>query len=196
MKSFDERMAEISRRSEERIKERKRRRGRLLAICTPLVLCAGLYAGFILPADRMETADEYTNHMESFIEDTFLEASIVCAYSGAKIQDTSIFPAYDRNITDTAEVTNIFSVIQSLLNGVDDNRYVSVETDQENAAADSVLNMTENEFACTITFSTSEGEQSVYTLDGNDLVNESTGEKVVLTDAQLLELITALGLSE
>ena len=38
MRSFEERKAEVFRRSENRIKERKRNRNRILAMCIPICL--------------------------------------------------------------------------------------------------------------------------------------------------------------
>lgn len=50
MRDLDECRAEVFRRSESRIKERRRKRSRMLAICIPLVFCVAAYSIFILPA--------------------------------------------------------------------------------------------------------------------------------------------------
>ncbi len=48
MRNLQECQAEVFRRSEERIKERKRRRKHILMVCLPLVLCLTVLSGFLL----------------------------------------------------------------------------------------------------------------------------------------------------
>jgi len=50
MRNFEERKAEVFRRSEKRIKERKRNRNRILAFCIPLCLIVTVWSIMILPA--------------------------------------------------------------------------------------------------------------------------------------------------
>ena len=50
MRSFEERIAEINRRSDRIIKERKKRRKYILATCIPVVLCIGLWLAW--PAQK------------------------------------------------------------------------------------------------------------------------------------------------
>lgn len=50
MRSNEERIAEIYRRSEAIIRQRKKRRKQVLLACVPLVLCMTLFAAFVLPA--------------------------------------------------------------------------------------------------------------------------------------------------
>ena len=50
MRNFEERKAEVFRRSENRIKERKRNRNRILAMCVPLCLILTMFSVTILPA--------------------------------------------------------------------------------------------------------------------------------------------------
>ena len=50
MRNFEERKAEVFRRSENRIKERKRNRNRILAFCVPLCLIVTVWSIMILPA--------------------------------------------------------------------------------------------------------------------------------------------------
>ncbi len=49
MRSFEERKAEVFRRSENRIKERKRNRNRILAMCIPICLVITVWSIMILP---------------------------------------------------------------------------------------------------------------------------------------------------
>ena len=50
MRSFEERKAEVLRRSENRIKERKKARSRALAVCIPLCLIITVWSVMVLPA--------------------------------------------------------------------------------------------------------------------------------------------------
>ena len=49
MRNIQECYEEALRRSEERIKERKKRRTRILVACIPMVLCLTIFAGFLFP---------------------------------------------------------------------------------------------------------------------------------------------------
>ena len=49
MRNFEERKAEVFRRSENRIKERKRNRNRILAMCIPICLVITVWSIMILP---------------------------------------------------------------------------------------------------------------------------------------------------
>lgn len=50
MRNFEERKAEVFRRSENRIKKRKRNRNRILAMCIPICLVITVWSIMILPA--------------------------------------------------------------------------------------------------------------------------------------------------
>ena len=66
MRNFEERKAEVFRRSENRIKERKRNRNRILALCVPLCLILTVMSVTMLPSmlsigDKNSAADELGN---------------------------------------------------------------------------------------------------------------------------------------
>ena len=54
MRNFEERKAEVFRRSEKRIKERKQRRNHLIMACLPLVLCITILGAFLFPGGTPE----------------------------------------------------------------------------------------------------------------------------------------------
>ena len=58
MRNFEERIAEIERRSEKIIKPRKQRRKHILMACVPLVLTVGIYTGLIAPNMHRKSAEE------------------------------------------------------------------------------------------------------------------------------------------
>ena len=58
MRDLTECQAEVFRRSEKRIKERKQRRRHILMVCVPLVLCIGLWSAFSLPGMLSGNAGE------------------------------------------------------------------------------------------------------------------------------------------
>ena len=62
MRNFEERKAEVFRRSEKRIKERKQRRNHILMTCIPLVLCLTIFGAFLFPQmDDLKQAPESSN---------------------------------------------------------------------------------------------------------------------------------------
>ena len=59
MRDLQEFQAEVFRRSEKRIKERKKRRTHALMLCIPLVLCLTTVSGFLLSGHGLtKSADE------------------------------------------------------------------------------------------------------------------------------------------
>ncbi len=83
MRSLDECKAEIFRRSERKIKQRKKTRSRILAACIPLCLCIGIGAagvlsgGFDAKSENMAAAPEsaYMNGGSSWLGKDIIEDS-------------------------------------------------------------------------------------------------------------------------
>ena len=61
MMDFEERRSEIFRRSDERIKARKRNRKRILLSCVPIVLCLGILTAALAQGNFTEKADSMPN---------------------------------------------------------------------------------------------------------------------------------------
>ena len=66
MRELHECQAEVFRRSEKRIKERKQRRNHILMTCIPLVLCLSIFGAFLFPQmDDLKQAPESSNEQFS-----------------------------------------------------------------------------------------------------------------------------------
>lgn len=205
MRNFDERKAEIFRRSENRIKERKRNRNRILALCVPLCLCIAILSVIYLP-DMMISPDK-SNTAEDMNMAGGVENSSGFIYTSFEITSTKVA----KSDTDKQNIENIYNIIQSAFT---DNDY-SDDVEQETAdksefpqeqkpstqKGESALKGDENfstdlvEFfskgvTYTLTFTADNGQKIVYTLCDNILTNETTNESVTVTEDQLKDLYT------
>ena len=64
MRELHECQAEVFRRSEKRIKERKQRRNHILMVCIPLILCVTIFGGLFLPnLDDFKGAPESSDEL-------------------------------------------------------------------------------------------------------------------------------------
>lgn len=195
MRELNECKAEVFRRSENRIKERRKNRNRVLACCISLCLIITLCSVTIFPAmipAGTENASGDANELQ-------IQGSIVCTYTEAEIQDAGQFPEHYEKVTDKVAVTNIFCAVHVLFPDADDaNRYREEASDIENSNREDlqVADTAGEQSGYLITFSDEDGNQTVYNLNGDVLLNMNTGETVYLTDAQVAELKAALGISE
>ncbi|MBQ8210068.1 MAG: hypothetical protein IJZ35_05755 [Clostridia bacterium] len=164
MRNFEERKAEIFRRSEERIIERKKKRNRILSICIPLFICIGAYSIFILPA-MMPAKESADNNVHQELEDI----ADVAAYPV-----TVEFFDIDGNLTDfytgAEDINSICGTIDTVINAGLSNEETSDE------------NYTEDSYSITVVDST--GRSTVYRISGNTLFNTATNNSYTLTDQQ------------
>ena len=185
MKTFEQRIAEINRRSEEIIQKRKRNRRCILACCVPLVLCIGLWT--IIPKcntpfDATQSADgtKFENSPESMGTTAFVEVS-------------------DSKTTSVCHDAQTLSRILAILNrsGIkpettsDQSNYTQYGTGQISVGTNG-----DGIRAYRITVNAADGTRTVYTLKGSLLTNEETGEVSYIMGEDLRELKQLLGLSE
>lgn len=185
MRDLSDYRAEIFRRSEEKIKERKRARNRALAFCIPLCLVFTVVAFAKLP--NISASDISTENVSSDSDTLFVQMEI--QNSESKLQ-TSVVN------TDAAEVEEIYLLIQSAFEAVvqegdmtDDHRYVATS---QTVVQDSLSLFSDTKYK--ILFTVKDGEIFSYTLDGNKLIDNTTNEKVTLSSEQAFELQSKLGL--
>ena len=211
MRNFEERKAEIFRRSENRIKERKRNRNRILALCVPLCLCIVIMSVIYLP-DIMVPSDK-SNSTEDINTTAPSCGTSGCVYTSLDITCNSSLLDYEKKETDTVNIKNIYNIIQSAFADEADKETVDTQdkfpetqkgedanggnTNGENHSSSQPSEITTQNSSkgllYTITFKSNDGMQTIYTLDGNLLVNESTKQEVTLSDSQMSELQKALG---
>lgn len=187
MRNLDQYKAEIFRRSQQRIQKRRR----ILAGCIPAVLCVALCTGALLPGILSATKDAPLNRNEGTQGGNDYYGSIVCTYTLAEIQATGSAPAHCQKVTDKVAVTKIFCAIHGLFDDA------AEPPPEVNDGTGSVLDKeTAGAAGYCITLSTAEGSNTVYSLTGYVLINKSTGQQQVLTQAQLSQLKEDLGLPQ
>lgn len=196
MREINECTAEVFRRSEKRKKERRRNRNRILALCIPSCLIVIVWSVMILP-EMMPAMRIKENAAEETI--VYVAGSFGgCSYTAVEIQNFDLVPEYYEKVTDKVAVTKIFSAVHSLLTDVDgsyqnaDENYNANEANGHNDLTGSTSKLK----GYTIIFTTEDGLQTVYNLSKNTLLNVNTNETTVLSDVQVAELMTVLGISE
>ena len=202
MRDLNECTAEVVRRGEQRIKERRRMRGRVFAVCIPVCLIAAVWSVISLPAmmPAMESVpqDRFTGDGETAGN---APGSFVCPYTAVEIQDAGAFPAeHDGKVTDRLAVDEMFGAIHALFaeadgNGTGQNAIGNLPAEETNGSHD-FADAPGKSKEYTITFTAEDGSRAVYRLSGNTLVNAETKETMILSDSQTAGLLSALGISE
>lgn len=117
MRSFEERKAEVFRRSENRIKERRKARSRALTVCIPLCLIITVWSVMVLPAMLP------VNNKKSGATDERAEDISGAAYSqnGYVRIETKNSATKDQTAVlkdDPTEIAGVYHLVQSMLNNI------------------------------------------------------------------------------
>lgn len=215
MREIKECTAEVFRRSEKRIKERKSMRNRILVLCIPVCLVMTAVSVWFFP--KMKIHDEtYGSAMDAAGDigaaenfgDAFESASFefgAFPYTVVELRSADPLPEHAEKVTDRAVVADLFDAIHSFF--VDaDMTFSDVIGDAQAGNEDFMAGeepssqwsagSSGQQKAYTILFTADEGLQTMYRLDGNTLSNGNTNETVILNDAQVAELLIVFGISE
>ena len=198
MREINECTAEVFRRSEKRIKERKRNRNRILAFCIPLCLIVTVWSIMILPA--MMPASKSDNNagegMDIMGSVDGTDASFV------RVEIMSIGTATQSTIQkdDATEVAQIYSTLQSSFvnsgggnkESVDEEAVDDALTENKDYSQSGTTNLSSG---FRIIFTTDNGAQTIYSLSGDKLINEKTKQETILTEDQRSNLMNMLGLT-
>lgn len=189
MREIDECTAEVFRRSEKRIKKRRKNRNRILALCMPFCLIVTVWSARILPA-MVSSKDK-----KDGVDIMYSVEGSGAAYVQVEVKGTG--NAMQSNILkkDTDEVEHIYSTMQSV--------FVNAGKEGDNAADDGneeeIKDLTETENTVgsgyKAIFTAENGVKTVFFVTKDKLINESANQKVTLTEAQYAEIIAALGLT-
>ena len=196
MRELNECTAEVFRRSEKRIRERKRNRNRVLALCIPAFLVLAIWSAMSLPirVPLMETYDQ--NRAPGEVVGN-AEGSFVCPYTAVEIQGAGLFPAeHDGKVTEEEAVAEMFRAIHSLfaeVDGINQNVGGNFPALEDNGNLDLAESPGKSR-GYTITFAAKDGSQTVYILGENTLLNVSTNETIFLSDAQIAGLMAVIGI--
>ena len=174
MMNFEERRAEIFRRSDERIKTRKQNRKRILLSCMSLVIFVSVIsavAAFPLTEELSNTSNVHTDNNSIYSANFFVE-----------ISNNQI--SYHEIIDDAKRATDAAEILTQYTTDSEPND----DEPTENPAESQQNNVYE------IAFCSASERKVIFTLSGNILTEVDTQHKYALTDIELEEILTALGL--
>ena len=194
MRDFEERKAEVFRRSEKRIKERKRRRKHVLLTCIPMVLCIMMLGVYVLPEMRAENlpdveiapefsdADSVTETVEDCLNSLFAET--------VEVSGNGISRSYSSN----RDVQQILGLIDEIVANPAANCDDSLRDYDTNESAVADFNEERKDQSYKIRVRHSDGSETEYLLIGNMLIEQSTQEKFHMDETTCFALKDALGI--
>jgi hypothetical protein len=194
MRDFEERRAEVFRRSEKRIKERKQRRKHILLTCIPMVLCIMMSGVYVLPKMRAENLPDWNIAPE--FSDTHPAAETVEDCLSSLVTDTvevsgnRISHSYSSN----RDVQRILGLIDEI---VETPVTVRDESLSDFAAIESAVTDSDDELkdmSYRILVRHSDGSETEYLIIGNMLMDQSTQEAFHMDEATSFALKEALGI--
>lgn len=176
MRSFDERKAEILKRSEKIIKERKRRRKEMLTVCISLAVCISVLSVLSIPKINLNKKDN--------IENTATSNSATYLYTSLEITECTVTGSESKKHTAKADVQNVYSIVQSCFSDKD-------PSGNDNFSGNSATDI-KGALSFTITFKSKDGTSLVFTLEGKTLTNTATSQKVTLTEDKYSQLLASI----
>ncbi len=187
MKQLNEYKAEIFRRSEIRIRNRKKMRNRIIACCIPLCLAIfGIFAYSLLPNAERQTDGEDTLLAESInsssAPDSNKDQGTKAEFVLFKVEEKNGKYSFT-NDKDPERISALFTVVDSVF-----------ESPKPDIPDSEPPNRYECFFKypsdnCTLTFTDKNGEQTAYFVDNNVITNLATGVSVVMTEEQHLKFL-------
>ena len=199
MREINECTAEVFRRSEKRIKERKRNRNRILAFCIPLCLIVTVWSIMILPA--IMPANKSNNAAGEGMDMAGSVDGTAAAYVRVEVMSTGTAMQSAILKDDADEVAQIYYTVQSsFVNSGGGNKESAKEETEDDALTDenkdySQSGTTNLSSGFRIIFSTENGAQTIYSLSGDKLINETTKQETILAEDQRSNLLNMLGLT-
>lgn len=207
MRQLNELKAEIFRRSEEKIKERQRRRQRIVALCVPLCLCAVIVSALSLPrlfgtkegdTEKLELSADVAEmngdgENEAIVGNGFADSEIAVAELRSKVGDAEQY----EKITDKERASELYGMIMRMFRttGTPGDPDGNPETQENRETSESVVSHSSPAAEYTVTFTGEGGEKAVFYIDG-DTVEDINGVSATLSSEVLENLKTALGLNE
>ena len=197
MRNFEERKAEVFRRRDKRIKERKQRRNHILMACIPLVLCITLLGAFLFPGATPEDPSFNGSAGGGLTEEKF--ESLSCPIAKITVTGGNFSQTY-KEVEDLLLISDqlySYGSRGSETNGTTDDGIASEGEDRKENADDvsgSVADSANN--AYTITLITHEGVKTEYQLVGKTLKNLTTKQTYNLSQTQVNELYELLGIPQ
>lgn len=208
MRELNECKAEVFRRSDNRINERKRSRNRILALCLPFCLVLTILSvttlPAIMPAEIVDKSagEESIGGMTDADNNNESDAAIsdVNSKEHNYISVTVSENGSERTITDASSVENVFHQIHDILeanegymNSASNNNFI-VNNSGECVPPVNEQYKPDNIEKYTITLMSSDDSEQVFELYGAVLDDVESEKKIMLTKEQLNNLTAALEL--
>lgn len=197
MRNFEERKAEVFRRSENRTKERKRNRNRILALCIPLCLILTVWSVMILPAmlpaGKDSGAEQDMEFNGSINDADGAEAKHIYLSVEVKGNDSDFYS----EITDASGVTGVYENVFLAFEGQGAGNSMSgvIQENTSDGKTKVSADNSKDSHSYTITMNAADGSNRMYLLDNNILKDVTFNRTTILTDEQLANLKLALGLT-
>lgn len=206
MREINECTAEVFRRSEKRIKERKRNINRILALCIPLFLMVSVWSAMTIPAmlsanDKTVSAEENAGIVGGVDECIFTFVRIE-QIEQIEVEDVVTTASYSISEYDANKAAQIYNMMKSafLYVGADDGsgeNYISEGSVKPDESENKDFSHIEDDAASgyKVTFTSEDGAKTVFIITKDTLIDESNGRKAALTEERRTEILTALGLT-
>ena len=193
MRNLDECKSEIFRLGDEKIKKRKKRRIRVISVCVPLCLCLVVWSVVILPA-MLPASMMDGNENETPMTESSNELAGIEPMKYAQVEIKGIGGTEFYNVVKEPLKTNyIANLIEGFYVNDSDGSTGSTDDKPNYQSKPPEQSLPENfTSGYLISFSTDKGFVVEYTLSANELKDESTGEIIILTEAQREKLFNEI----
>lgn len=191
MRELHECQAEVFRRSEKRIKERKQRRNHMLMACIPLVLCLTIFGAFLFPQmDDFKQAPESSNeHYFSGAMGTDTMGGVITGSVEVSGNGISSFYSTEEDVLEIMRLINgIVAIPETESDGSDDRDYIT----DENHSTEQKENQKEKGY--TILLKRGDGSSTEYLLVGSLLIDQTTQQEYPVSEDTMKDLKNALGI--
>lgn len=190
MRELHECQAEVFRRSEKRIKERKARRNHILMACIPLVLCLTIFGAFLFPQmDDLKQAPESGNEQYFGAMGTDTMGGVITGSVEVSGNGISSFYSTEEDVLEIMRLINgIVAIPETESDGSDDRDYIT----DENHSTEQKENQKEKGY--TILLKRGDGSSTEYLLVGSLLIDQTTQQEYPVSENTMKDLKNALGI--
>lgn len=197
MMNFEERKAEIFRRSDERIKTRKRNAKRILLSCMSLVIFVSVISAVAAYPLTKESMSDGTWGMDGLSEDPTISANNYSLAYPIFVELTDLDSGENRNIEGCSRIIAVTDILFSITEGRDrlDSYGICTETTDSDLHKDKI-NKSSYEIIITREPPDEEIKINAFILNGNTLTDKDTEQEYLLSDDDLEALLTALESTE
>ncbi len=194
MRDLMECQAEVFRRSEKRIKERKQRRNHILMVCIPLVFCAALAVNLwptLMPANNKAEPEDFMQQQSPGLPESgeSMFSNSVAVIGGSVSNSFTAAEKYE-------EITDILASVTAKIEEGD--RDFNTSDTEDTVYGDESLSGSTSQVpgGYMVTVINEDGTATVYRLSDTLLVNQTTNEQFLLDRATSTLLNNALGIPQ